>query len=113
SLTTTAAGTIRFMRSQLRGGQLVGARILEPSTVALMHTRQFGLAPRMNGMCLGFYEESLNGHRIIGHGGDTFWFHSALHLMEDQRLGFFISQNSAGKDGPIRGIVWLKFLDRY
>src|SRR5947199_5587473 len=78
-----------------------------------MHSRQFGLHPDMNGMCLGFYEESLNGHRIIGHGGDTFWFHSALHLMEDQRLGFFVSQNSAGKDGPIRGIVWLKFLDRY
>jgi hypothetical protein len=27
-------------------------------------------------MCLGFYEETRNGQRIIGHGGDTAVFHS-------------------------------------
>ena len=113
SLSTTAMDMVRFMRAELRGGELDGTRILQASTLAQMHSRQFGLHERMNGMCLGFYEESLNGHRIIGHGGDTFWFHSALHLMQDQTLGFFISQNSAGKEGPIRGIVWKKFLDRY
>jgi CubicO group peptidase (beta-lactamase class C family) len=111
-LTTTAADMVRFIRAELRGGELDGARILGAPTLAKMHARQFGLDPRMNGMCLSFYEESLNGHRIIGHGGDTLWFHSALHLMEDQNLGFFYSQNSAGKGG-IRGIIWQKFLDRY
>ena len=113
SLSTTAEDMLRFIRAHLRGGELDGARILEPATVTQMHSRQFTLDPRMNGMCLGFYEESLNGHRIIGHGGDTFWFHSALHLMEDQHLGFFMSQNSAGKGGGVRGVIWQKFLDRY
>ena len=46
-----------------------------------MHARAFGLHPDMNGMALGFYEESRNGHRIIGHGGDTVYFHSGLHLV--------------------------------
>jgi hypothetical protein len=65
-------------------------------------------------MCLGFYEESRNGHRIIGHGGDTVYFHSDLHLIQDANLGFFVSYNSAGK-GQIspRSALWYKFLDRY
>jgi hypothetical protein len=65
-------------------------------------------------MCLGFYEESRNGHRIIGHGGDTVYFHSDLHLVQDANLGFFVSYNSAGK-GQIspRSALWYKFLDRY
>ena len=64
-----------------------------------MHSRAFGLVPELNGMAYGFYEESRNGHRIIGHGGDTQWFHSDMHLMLDDHIGFFISYNSAGKPG--------------
>src|SRR6185369_8568356 len=52
--------------------------------------------------------------RIIGHAGDTQYFHSDLHLILDANVGFFISYNSAGK-GEIspRDAVWEKFLDRY
>ena len=65
-------------------------------------------------MALGFYEESRNGVRIIGHAGDTSYFHSDLHLIPDANVGFYISYNSAGK-GEISGrdAVWTKFLDRY
>jgi hypothetical protein len=65
-------------------------------------------------MCLGFYEESRNGKRIIGHGGDTVYFHSDLHLMLEDGIGFFVSYNSAGK-GEIspRSALWYHFLDRY
>jgi hypothetical protein len=68
----------------------------------------------MNGMAHGFYEESKNGHRIIGHAGDTELFHSDLHLILDSKVGFFVSYNSAGK-GEIRPreILFEKFLDRY
>jgi hypothetical protein len=100
------------MLAHLADGELDGARILRPETARLMHSRQFGVDPRLNGMALGFYEETRNGHRIIGHGGDTVYFHSDLHLMPDTGLGFFISQNSAGKN-LIRGQVWQAFLDRY
>jgi CubicO group peptidase (beta-lactamase class C family) len=113
SVSTSALDMTRFMLAHLRDGEWEGARILRPETARLMHSRQFGLHSSLNGMCLGFYEEARNGHRIIGHGGDTGWFHSDLHLMADQDLGFFISQNSAGKNGPLRGIIWQKFLDRY
>jgi hypothetical protein len=79
-----------------------------------MHSRQFENVPEMNAMCLGFYEETRNGHRIIGHGGDTQYFHSDLHLIPDTQVGFFVSYNSAGK-GEVRAreAVWHAFLDRY
>lgn len=65
-------------------------------------------------MALGFYEETRNGHRIIGHAGDTVLFHSDLHLIPEAGIGFFISQNSLGRgEGSLRGALWQKFLDRY
>ena len=62
-----------------------------------MHSRQFGLSPALNGMCLGLDEELRNGKRIIGHGGDTIYFHSDLHLVLENGVGFFVSYKSAGK----------------
>lgn len=113
-LSATAADMSRFMIAHLQEGTLENAHILRPETARLMHSRQFGLVPQLNGMCLGFYEESRNGHRIIGHGGDTFYFHSDLHLMPDAGLGFFVSYNSAGKgDISPRTALWNHFLDRY
>jgi len=68
----------------------------------------------MNGMALGFYEETTNGHRIIGHAGDTQYFHSDLHLILDSGVGLFLSYNSAGKSGTrAREAVRHAFLDRY
>jgi CubicO group peptidase (beta-lactamase class C family)/fluoride ion exporter CrcB/FEX len=113
-LATTAADLSRFMIAHLQEGMLENAHILRPETARLMHSRQLGLIPALNGMCLGFYEESRNGHRIIGHGGDTVYFHSDLHLMPDAKLGFFVSYNSAGKgDISPRTALWNHFLDRY
>ena len=113
SLSASAADMARFMIAHLQNGEYQGNRILKPETAQLMHSRVFGLAPEMNGMAYGFYEETANGHRIIGHGGDTQWFHSDMHLMPDQNLGFFVSYNSAGKEGSPRNILWQNFLDRY
>jgi CubicO group peptidase (beta-lactamase class C family) len=114
SVSTTASDMARFMLAHLGEGAVGDARILKPETVREMHRRQFGIAPDMNGMALGFYEESRNGRRIIGHGGDTQAFHSDLHLMLDAGIGFFISFNSGGRfDVLPRATIWRKFLDRY
>ena len=99
SLSTTAEDMTHYMIAHLQNGEYNGARILKPETAQLMHSRAFGLVPELNGMAYGFYEESRNGHRIIGHGGDSQWFHSDMHLMLDDHIGFFVSYNSAGKPG--------------
>jgi CubicO group peptidase (beta-lactamase class C family) len=114
SSSVSANDITRFMIAHLQDGQFESVQILRPETAQLMHSRQFENNPRLNGMALGFYEETRNGHRIIGHGGDTICFHSDLHLIPDAGLGFFMSYNSAGK-GEIspRSAVWNQFLDRY
>jgi CubicO group peptidase (beta-lactamase class C family) len=114
ALAATASDLARFMIAHLQNGKFENAQILRPETAANMHARQFGLSPALNGMCLGFYEESRNGHRIIGHGGDTIYFHSDLHLMLESGVAFFVSYNSAGKgDISPRTALWEHFLDRY
>jgi len=114
SSSVTAADISLFMIAHLQEGEFQGVRILRPETARLMHSRQFENLPGMNAMGLGFYEETRNGHRIIGHGGDTQYFHSDLHLIPDMGVGFFISYNSAGKgEVSAREAVWHNFLDRY
>jgi CubicO group peptidase (beta-lactamase class C family) len=114
SSSVSAMDMTHFMMAHLQDGKYEGVQILKPETAQLMHSRQFANLPEMNAMCLGFYEETRNGHRIIGHAGDTEAFHSDLHLIADSQLGFFISYNSAGKgEGRAREEVWHAFLDRY
>jgi len=114
SVSTTARDMANFMIAHLQDGKFGDKQILRPETAKLMHTRTFGSDERLNGMALGFYEESRNGKRIIGHGGDTELFHSDLHLVLAENVGLFVSYNSAGK-GEVsgRGILFGKFLDRY
>jgi len=114
SLSSTAADMARFMMAHLQEGQLGDARILRPETARLMHSRLFALDEAANGMCYGFYEESRNGQRIIGHGGDTVYFHSDLHLIPDASVGFFVSHNGQGRGNPLpRTTLWQAVLARY
>jgi CubicO group peptidase (beta-lactamase class C family) len=114
SVSTSAEDMTHFMIAHLQDGEYRGAQILRPETARLMHSRQFGVLPEMNGMALGFYEETRNGRRIIGHGGDTQYFHSDLHLVPEIGLGFFVSYNSAGRaQANNRQELWRALLDRY
>ncbi|KQX25622.1 MULTISPECIES: serine hydrolase domain-containing protein [unclassified Sphingomonas] len=72
--------------------------------------------PGLPAMALGFYHEDRNGQVIVGHGGDTNWFHSDLHLIVDQGVGLYMSFNSGGKDAAahvIRQRIFEQFMDRY
>jgi CubicO group peptidase (beta-lactamase class C family) len=114
SLSAAAVDMCHFMLAHLQDGTYGTAQILQPATAQMMHSPQRGWPPGMHAMDLGFYEESRHGHHIIGHGGDTEWFHSDLHLILDQGVGFFVSYNSAGHDEvSSRKILFDDFMDRY
>jgi len=116
ALASTATDMARFMMAHLNGGEHDGARILKPETEKEMQSRNYTLTPGLNGFNLGFYDEDRNGHRIIGHAGDTEVFHSDLHLITDANTGVFMSFNSAGKEGGVgeaRVAIFRAFLDRY
>jgi CubicO group peptidase (beta-lactamase class C family) len=116
SLAATGSDMARFMIAHLQDGALGDARILSEATAKQMHGTPLTIIPNVNRMVLGFYETDTNGHRIISHGGDTQYFHSDLHLFVDDGVGYFISFNSAGKDGavgPLREAFYRNFADRY
>ena len=116
SLSITGDDMTHFMLAHLADGQYGDARILKPETARMMHetiTRPF---PDLNGIALGFYQQNVNGHRVIAHGGDLNYFHSDLWLFLDDHVGMFISVNAIGKDGLGEGIrddVFREFSDRY
>ncbi|SMF72103.1 serine hydrolase domain-containing protein [Allosphingosinicella indica] len=112
SLAATGNDMAKFMLAHLNQGQ----GLLRPETAKQMHETTLDIVPPLNRMALGFYEQNINGHRVIGHGGDTQWFHSYLWLFPDDNVGLYMSVNSAGKDGatgPLRDGLFTQFADRY
>jgi len=91
-----AVDMVRFATAMLNGGELDGNRILEPRTAEEMLTRQFSHDDRLMGMGLGFYEDDYDGTRVVGHGGDTRWFHSFLGIDQAHGLTYFVSFGGPG-----------------
>ncbi|MEO7240368.1 MAG: serine hydrolase domain-containing protein, partial [Sphingomicrobium sp.] len=116
SLAASGDDMAKFMIAHLQDGSFNGKQILTPATAQLMHARVTLPIPGLGGMAHGFYQNNINGTRVIAHGGDTVAFHSDLELFLDKRTGLFVSFNSAGREGaagPLREQVFQKFADRY
>jgi CubicO group peptidase (beta-lactamase class C family) len=99
SLSATATDMAKFMIAHLQLGRLGETRILKEETARRMHSRLYGLDPRLPGMAHGFYEMEAHGVRGIGHGGDTMLFHSELLLLPKHNVGLFVSYGSSGLPG--------------
>ncbi|QVQ54529.1 serine hydrolase [Spiractinospora alimapuensis] len=121
SLSASATDMALFMQAHL-GTLQTGQPMLEPETLELMQqpaADEEGLGNLANGpqMTLGFFDESRNGHRIIGHGGDTNLFHSEMQIYPETGSGIFVSVNSGGNTDiasvALREEVALGFADRY
>jgi hypothetical protein len=85
----------RFMLAHLDRGRLGDARILSEETALRMQAQLHRHAPGIPGMAHGFIEGERGGRRVIGHGGDTLWFHTHLELYPAERIGIFASFNTA------------------
>jgi CubicO group peptidase (beta-lactamase class C family) len=113
SIAASATDMAKFMIAHLNNGELNGQRILADSTAKRMHARSFGHDPRLPGFALGFYEKTSHGLRIIGHGGDTQWFHTDLALIPDEKLGVFVSYNTSTGGELSFAQSLTQFLDHY
>lgn len=109
---TTALDMANFMRAHLQLGVFEGVTILDSATSKLMQSSALQHSPNVNPMRHGFIDMSQNGEEVIGHGGDTFWFHSNLALLPSHQVGLFISFNSE-KGGGTYMEVLEAFMDRY
>jgi CubicO group peptidase (beta-lactamase class C family) len=116
SLSATADDMAHFMIAHLQDGEYHGQRIISAATAEMMHNSPLTVLPPLNRMELGFFETNINGREVIGHLGDTDWFHTSLHLFMQENAGLYISFNSPGKDGMVqvlRNQVFQDFADRY
>lgn len=112
SVSASATDMARFMIAQLGDGSVDGQRILQPATLAQMQTPQWWPHPRGPAFALGLWEDGAFAQRVIGHGGDSEWFHSGLFLLPAQHVGVFISQNSLGRH-VLRDQMFRRFMERY
>ena len=94
TMSSTAHDMANFILAHLQNGRIGDSQILKPETVSLMHTHLFSNDERLDGYAYGFIEETVNGKRILWHGGDIENWHSVLALVPDENLGFFVNYNS-------------------
>jgi hypothetical protein len=113
ALAAPATDMARFMIAHLQEGALGDARILKPETARAMQARVFSPHPAVGGSGLGFYEAYVNGRRIMGHGGDTNYFHSELGLLEKEKVGFFVSVNTGGMAALVPRHFVRAFMNEY
>ncbi len=116
ALSSTGDDMARFMIAHLQLGRYGSGQILQPQTAQAMHTTIWRSFPDLNGNALGFYQQNINGHRVVAHGGDTDFFHTDLDLFIDDNVGLFISVNARGKEGMgefLRDSLFTEFGDRY
>lgn len=76
-----------------------------------MHSRLFSHHPAQDGMAYGFIEQTINGRRLINHGGNTFLFATGCWLLPEEKVGLFISYN--GGSGLEREALIKAFMNRY
>ena len=116
SVTTTAADMTRFMLALVQQGSLDSAAILRSETVQTMYSPSAAVPPGFAAMAHGFFRETRNGRTVVGHGGDTVFFHTDFALLPDEGVGIFCSFNSRGRDEAVYGLrkaLIDQFMDRY
>ena len=116
SVASTAADMARFMLAQLQQGHLGDYQMLDRPTAELMQSPSEPAPPGFGTLAHGFFYDTRNGHTVIGHGGDTIFFHTEFELLPQEGVGIFYSFNSRGRDNAVYGLrkeLLDQFLDRY
>jgi CubicO group peptidase (beta-lactamase class C family) len=109
---STADDMAKFMIAHLQLGRYGETTILNETTAKRMQSELFRHADTVSPMAHGFIEIGVNGERLVGHGGDTLWFHSMLLLLPEHDLGIFVSHNTESGNEAATKLVE-QFVDRY
>ncbi len=96
SMSATATDLAAFMIAHLQSGRYGNSRILQESTAEQMHTRLFSNDPRLSGMTYGFFDQVINGRRVLHHGGGFPAYIGMMALLPEDQSGFYVGYNSLG-----------------
>ncbi len=110
-LSTTAADMALFMQASLNQGKNTLGEILQPISLEKMHSTLFRYHPLVDGMTHGLMEASINGQRIIQHGGSSSVFDAGFYLLPDVNTGIFIVYSGGNYLGHLNIIQ--NFMDEF
>ena len=96
SMYSTMPDLGRFLSTLFAGGMGRRGRVLKPATLRQMWTPQFAPAGATRGYGIGFGLGTLDGTRVVEHGGAIYGFATQLSALPDEKLGVAVS---AAKDG--------------
>jgi CubicO group peptidase (beta-lactamase class C family)/D-alanyl-D-alanine dipeptidase len=90
SMYSTVTDLGRFVSVLLAGGKTEHGSLLKSATLDEMWSPQF---PNPGGRVfgLGFMVNTLEGHRMVGHGGAIYGFATTLDLLPDDKLGVVVT----------------------
>jgi CubicO group peptidase (beta-lactamase class C family) len=114
--TTTAADMSRFMIAHLQDGHFGDVQILQADTAKRMHSPSEDAPPGFATMAHGFFREWHNGRTVLGHGGDSIFFHNEFELLPAEGVGIEFNFNSRGREDAVylaRQALFDGFVDRY
>ncbi|MHA1211124.1 MAG: serine hydrolase domain-containing protein, partial [Candidatus Heimdallarchaeota archaeon] len=109
---SSASDMAKLMIVLLNNGTYNGTQILKSETVQMMQGVQFQPHPNLPYVGFGLYQMHPNNVKVIGHGGDTAFFHSTMMLLPDENFGLFFSFNSY-YGGIARGEVLSYFIETF
>jgi len=96
SAVSTASDMIKFMEVFLNSEEKDSESILSDHSVGLMLSLLQSPHAYSDGMGYGFRRLNYHGKEIFWHGGDTYFYHTALMLVPALKTGIYISMNTAG-----------------
>jgi CubicO group peptidase (beta-lactamase class C family) len=99
-LSATAADLGRFALAHLGHGDA-----LPDAVRAAMREPAWAPDPRLRGVTYGFMDAAVRGVRVLHHEGDTYLFRSALVLLPEHDLGWFVSYNGPGGGAARRELL--------
>jgi CubicO group peptidase (beta-lactamase class C family)/D-alanyl-D-alanine dipeptidase len=90
SMYSTVIDLGHFLSVLMVRGQTENGVLLQPKTIEQMWSPQF---PNPGGRVfgLGFIVRSVDGHRLVGHGGAIYGFATTLDLLPDDKVGVVVT----------------------
>jgi len=110
-ISTSALDMALFMKANLNQGENSFGSFMQPETLSKMHSTLFKYHPLVGGMAHGFMECTINGQRILYHGGSSSIFDSGLYLFPDLDAGILIAYS--GGDYLGHNKILHNFLDEF
>ena len=86
---------VRYVAALLGGGANEHGSVLTSATLATMFAPHYQPDPRLVGMGLGFFRQSVGDHLVVSHEGILPGFNAALFVAPDDGLGLLAFTNGA------------------